>query len=176
MVIKNPAPYRELQRPFTRKSKVRSKNYIKVVPPSHIVKFVQGNSAKFHKGEYPFIVRIISKQDVQIRDVALEAVRMHVHREIGENIGADYYMAVSVYPHQILREHKQAAVAQADRMSQGMSLSFGKSVGRAARVHKNSAIFVLAFTTEDHVNKFRAIYHAIRPKLPCNTIFEVKKK
>ena len=36
------------------------------------------------------------------------------------------------YPHQILRENKQATGAGADRVSQGMRLSFGKNVGTAA--------------------------------------------
>jgi len=176
MAIKNPAPYRKFQKPYTRKSKVKSKGYIKTVPPAHVVKFVQGNSAKFNEGIYPFILRIVSQEEVQIRDVALESVRAHLHREIEEQIGADYYMAITVYPHHILREHKQAAVAQADRMSQGMSLSFGKPTGRAAQVPKNKPIFVFAFPTSDAVDKFRGIYHKIRPKLPCKTTLEVQKK
>jgi large subunit ribosomal protein L10e len=44
------------------------------------------------------------------------------------------------FPHQILRENKQATGAGADRVSQGMRLSFGKNVGTAARVKRNQRV------------------------------------
>ena len=49
MAIKNPGPYRDIQRPYTRKSKVKSKAYIKTIPPSVVVKFTMGNSQKWCK-------------------------------------------------------------------------------------------------------------------------------
>ena len=174
MVIKNPAPYKALAKPFTRTSRVKSKAYIKTVPPKVVVKFVMGNASKYNVGGYRFKVFIISKEDSQIRDVALESGRAHFHRDIEENIGTDYYMAVSVAPHHILREHKQAAVAQADRMSQGMSLSFGKSVGKAARVHKGKALYTFGFNTEEDVRKFRGLYERTKSKFNMVTLFEVQ--
>lgn len=176
MVIKNPRPYKAIQRPFTRNSKVRSKAYIKSIPPIAVVKFVMGNSSKFNAGKYKYTIKIISKEDAQIRDVALEAIRSQIHRHLEIEVGTDYYLAVAVYPHHILREHKQAAVAQADRMSQGMSLSFGKSVGRSAQVFVGKPILILAFNTESDINKFREIYRRIRPKICMRTSLEVTKK
>jgi len=175
MAIKNPAPYRGLQMPFTRKSKVKSKAYIKTVPPQAIVKFVMGNSQKWYRKEFPFRVEILSEVDCQIRDVALEASRQQILREMTETLGADFYFNVAVAPHQILREHKQAAVAQADRMSQGMALSFGKSAGRAARVHKGKAIFIFGLPSEEAVTKLREVYNYTKQKLPITMRFEVKK-
>src|SRR3989344_8469000 len=106
MVIKNPGPYKLLARPYTRNSRVSSKAYIKTVPPQSVVKFVMGNAAKFNVNGFKYIVKIVSKQDAQIRDVSIEAVRTLFTREIEAQIGTDFYLAVGVYPHQILREHK----------------------------------------------------------------------
>jgi len=176
MVIKNPAPYKVLQRPFTRSSKVRSKNFIKTVPQTAVVKFVMGNAKKFNSVGFPYTLKILSKEDAQIRDVALESTRKGFHREIENNIGTDYYMQVAVYPHHILREHKQAAVAQADRMSDGMRLAFGKSVGKAAQVRIGKPLFIFGFSSEDHINKFRKILKKIRPKFCMKIALDIQKK
>lgn len=176
MAIKNPAPYKAIARPFTRRSRVKSKGYIKTVPPSHLLKYAMGNQTKFDNEGYPFVVKVISKEDAQVRDVALESIRNHLHREIELQIGADYYFRVGVAPHHILREHKQAAVAQADRMSSGMSLSFGKSVGRAAQVKKGKDVFTFGFMNEEAVVKFREIFSNAKAKLPILTTIQVEKK
>jgi len=175
-MIKNPAPYKEIARAFTRKSRVRSKGYIKSVPPSHLLKYNMGNSNKFNTNGFPIIVHVKSKQAAQVRDVALESVRNHLHREIELQIGADYYMRVGLAPHQILREHKQAAVAQADRISSGMSLSFGKCVGRAAQVFIGQDVLTLGFMNDEDVSKFRHIFSNAKSKLPILTTIVVKKK
>ncbi|MEM2956448.1 MAG: 50S ribosomal protein L16 [Candidatus Pacearchaeota archaeon] len=175
MTIKNPAPYRKLQMPYTRKSRVKSKSYIKTVPPVAVVKFVMGNSKKWNTDGFQYKVFILSEADGQIRDVAIEASRQQILREITEKIGNDFYFAVSTYPHHMLREHKQAAVAQADRMSQGMTLSFGKTAGRAAQVHKGKPIFIIGVSTENAVAKLREIYNITKAKLPIPTRFEVQK-
>ena len=175
MVIKNPAPYRGLQQPYTRKSRVKSKAYIKVVPPSAVVKFVMGDVKKWKANEFPIKAEIVSTVDCQIRDVALEASRQQISREITETIGNDFYFSVGVAPHHILREHKQAAVAQADRCSQGMTLSFGKCVGRAAQVHKGKTLFTVGLISENALVKFREIYRKTKPKLPIVTRLDVTK-
>ncbi|MCK5235271.1 MAG: 50S ribosomal protein L16, partial [Candidatus Aenigmarchaeota archaeon] len=48
-----------------------------------------------------------------------------------------------VYPHNILREHAQAAVAQADRFYDGMRKPFGKPTGRAARLKEGQPILTI---------------------------------
>ena len=176
MVIKNPAPYRAIQRPYTRNSKVRSKAYIRSVPQTAVVKFVMGNAAKFNAGGFPYTVKIISKENVQIRDVALESIRTQFTRNFDKEFGTDFYMEVAVYPHHILREHKQAAVAQADRMSQGMSLSFGKAVGKAAQVKIGKSVFVFGFSEEAHINKFRKILKKVKPRFCMKIGLEITKK
>ena len=175
MTVRKASAYRFWKRPYTRKSKVKSKGYIKTVPPNNVVKFVMGNSRKFFENKYPFIAKIIADDNVQIRDIALESARRQLHREVELNIGMDYYMAVSVYPHHILRENKMLTGAGADRMSQGMSHSFGSTVGRAAQLSNGQPIFTIALPSEDAVKKFREYYHFTKQKLPCKTHLEVEK-
>jgi len=176
MAIKNPAPYRKIQIPYTRKSRVKSKAYIKAVPPQAVVKFVMGNSRKWNTNGFAYKIRIIAEKNAQIRDAAIEASRQQILREITEQIGNDFYFAVSTYPHQVLREHKQAAVAQADRMSQGMALSFGRTAGRAAQVFRGHPIFTFGLNSEEAVSKLRKIYNITKAKLPITTSLKVIKE
>ena len=175
MAVRKASAYRFWKRPYTRKSKVRSKGYVKTVPPMNVVKFVMGNLRKFFENKYPIIAKIISNEEVQIRDIALESARRQLHREIEVNIGTDYYMAVSVYPHHILRENKMLTGAGADRMQTGMSHSFGTTVGRAAQVKKGQPIFTVALPSEDALKKFREYYHFTKQKIPCRSHIEVEK-
>ena len=60
-------------------------------------------------------------------------------------------------------------------MSQGMALSFGRTAGRAAQVHKGKAIFIVGLNSENEVAKLRGIYNVTKQKLPIVTRFEVVK-
>jgi len=166
MVLKRAKAFRRMKRPFTRKSRVKSQQYIKTIPPSRLVKYAMGNVAKYLSGGYPFILQMISKDSLQVRDAAIESARKQIHHAIEEHIGTDYYLEVSLYPHQILREHAQAAVAQADRIFQGMSLSFGKCVGLAAQVKVGKPVFLVAVMTKEQMQKARQILRDAKPKLP----------
>ncbi len=174
MAIKNPAPYKKIQRAYARKSKVKSKAYIKTIPPSHLLKYVMGNQNKFNNGGYKKVVKIVSKENAQLRDVSLEAIRNLIHRELENELGSDYYFRILTAPHQVLREHKQASVAQADRISAGMSLSFGKSVGRAARLYKGKAFLLFGFNSDEDIAKFRKIFSKAKAKLSIPVSIDVK--
>ena len=67
-------------RPYTRVSKKRTKSYIKTVPNPQIVKFKMGDIQGFDKGEYPIQIHIISKENCQVRDNSIEAVRQFLNR------------------------------------------------------------------------------------------------
>ena len=55
------------------------------------------------------------------------------------------------YPHQILRENKQATGAGADRVSQGMRCAFGKNVGTAARVKRGQRFISIKCHPKDYL-------------------------
>ena len=163
---------------YSRKSSVRSKSYIKTVPPIKIVKFVMGDSPKFEAGRFNFVIYLISKEEVQIRDNALESARMIIHREIEDQLKGDYYFSVKAYPHHILRENKMLVGAGADRMQTGMSLSFGAPVGRAAYIREGDTIFIVALNNKESLPPIRDILKKAQSKLPCKTkivVTEVKK-
>lgn len=117
---------------FTRKEYTRSS------PPSKITKFTMGNP----KLEFPIEARLIALERAQIRHNALEAARIASNRFLQLKLGENYFLRIMPYPHTILRENKMIFGAHADRLQDGMRRSFGKPIGRAARVRVNQPIII----------------------------------
>jgi large subunit ribosomal protein L10e len=163
-------------RPYTRKSTVKSKSYIKTIPPQKIVKFHMGNIQKYNEGKLPFKLRVISNEKVQIRDNSIEAARQLINKHLDEEFPANYYLQIMVYPHHILRENKMLTGAGSDRMQTGMQLSFGKTIGRAALVEKGKEIFVAHVENQNAAQEARRILHLVKSKLPCATNIILEKE
>jgi len=155
--------------PYTRISRKKSKSYIKVVPPQKIVKFTMGDSSAYFQGKFPHVLSFITTEDIQIRHNALEACRQHIHRTLEKEFLGQYYFRVVSFPHHIQRENKMLTGAGSDRMQTGMQLSFGKSIGKAALLKKNSPIFILALANEKALIRTRMLLKQIKAKLPCKT-------
>jgi large subunit ribosomal protein L10e len=123
--------FRRLERPFTRVE------YIDGVPGIRVRMFDMGNRS----ATFPVMVTLVAKEAVQIRDTALEAARVSANKFISRRVGSsNFKLKLRIYPHHILREHKMAVGAGADRISQGMRAAYGKPVGRAARVFPGTKI------------------------------------
>ncbi len=60
-----------------------------------------------------------------------------------KNIKLNFYLILRKYPFQVLREHKQAAVAGADRFFAGMRHAFGKPAGMAVVMDRGGVLFEL---------------------------------
>jgi large subunit ribosomal protein L10e len=71
-----------------------------------------------------------------------------------------YALRMHTYPHQILRENKQATGAGADRVSQGMRLSFGKNVGTAARVQRGQTVISIKTEAGNYIAAKEALRKA----------------
>lgn len=155
-------------RPFTRKSKVKQKSYIKTIPNSKIVRFKMGDVKNFEKGNYPIELYVKSKEQVQMRDNSIEATRQFLNRFLTEKVGKDFYLEVKIYPHHILRENKMLTGAGADRMQTGMSQSFGKSMGRAAFVKAGQTIFIVGVKTPKQEQDARKLIKSMKARLPCS--------
>lgn len=169
-VIRSSA-WRRLERPYTRKSKYRSKAFVRAVPTNRLVKYEMGNLSK----EFPYVVRLHSSSDLQIRDSSLESARKSANRVLELGLGrSQYKLKLRVYPHHILRNNPLASGAGADRMSTGMKKSFGKPVGVAARVHKGQPIFEVLCSKRDLKLAKLALTRA-RHKMPCYAFIEVQK-
>ncbi len=175
MALRKASVYKSIERSYTRTSKVKSKSYIKTIPPKRIVKFTMGDSAKHYKKGFAYEVSLVAKEGFQIRDNAIESARQVIHRHLEEKIGKDFYFNILIYPHHILREHKIAAVAQSDRFFSGMSHAFGKTVSNAAQVRKGDKIFIVEVSSESHIPLIRKIYHMASSKFGTSVMVDVVK-
>ncbi len=163
--------------PYTRTSKQKGKAYIKTVPPQSIVKFTMGSEKLYREGKFPHELTIVAAEHAQIRHNALEACRQYLNKRLDVDLAGQYFFRVIPFPHHIQRENKMLTGAGADRMQSGMQLSFGKPMGKAAIVKKDSRIFFFAVPNEKAVAIARDAFSKVRPKLPCKTrvMYSVKK-
>ena len=128
-----------------------------------------GNPTK----DFSMLLNLISDESVQIRDNAIESVRIAINRFLNKKIGKDaYFLKIRIYPFQVLRENKQAQGAGADRISKGMSLSFGTPIGRAARMRKGGVLMSVLVDEKD-VERAKPGMMRANPKLPCGVHVEV---
>jgi len=169
---------RKRVRPYTRNSRSKSKAYIKVVPPSKIAKFKFGSQADYTLGKHPFHIKLITQEKLQIRDTALEAGRMLLNKMLEEQVPGQFFMEVKVFPHHLLRDNKTAAGAGADRLSSGMSHSFGSVIGRAAIVSPGKEIFFVSCANDKAARVAREAIVMIKPKIPGKNriVFEQVKQ
>lgn len=177
MALRKAASYSKWHaRPYTRKSAKKSKAYIKTVPPQKVVKLHMGNIQAYEQGKFIYSMKIISLENVQLRDNAIEAARQSIHKDLETSFAGQYYFGVRVFPHHILRENKMLTGAGADRMQTGMTQSFGATIGRAALVKKNQVIYVLGVNSDKALQAARQSIEKIKAKLPCKTRISVEKK
>ena len=127
------------QRAYSRVAiRVPRKNYIGASPALKVRQFNMGNPT----GKYDLIADLRVKEYFDLRDNAIESSRMAINRKLVKDLGKDgFFMKVRVYPSNLHRENKQAQGAGADRVSQGMSRSFGVPISRCARLRKDQIVF-----------------------------------
>lgn len=163
--------YRRLERPYTRTSKYKKEAYIRMSPSVKVVRFVTGNSNR----KFKYTLELLSKSDLQIRDNALESARQTSNRVMEGGVGLqNYHMHVKSYPFHVLREHALASGAGADRFSSGMARSFGKPIGKAARIRKGDTIIQLSVNKE-HLDTAKKALHRALTKLPCSCTIQVSE-
>jgi len=153
--------------PYTRVGKRRQDSYVKTVPPQKIVKFVMGNEKLANAGKLPYVLTVVSTENVQIRHNALEACRQYINKKLDKELSGQYVFRVVPFPHHIQRENKMLTGAGADRMQTGMQLAFGKSMGKAAIMKPGSKIFIFALPTQKSVAFARSVVREVKSKLPC---------
>lgn len=121
------------------------KNYIRALPHTSIQVFDMGNS----KGAYDTTFTLNPEQPIQLRSNSLEAARNAANKYLELNIPQLYSLKLAVYPHNVIRENKMATGAGADRVSRGMTQSWGRPVSVAARVRENQPVFILKTNKEN---------------------------
>src|SRR3989344_1053213 len=163
--LRKNSAYQNLERPYTRISKYTKLNYVRGGRPAmKIVKFDMGNPRK----NYDSTFQLLSNRSMNIRQNSLESARMTSNRLLEKTIGdGEYHLRVKVYPHHVLRENPLASGAGADRMSTGMKLSFGKSIGTAARVMEGQALMELR-VNKTNIKVAREALSRAAKKFPCS--------
>jgi len=156
--------YRNLKRPYTRTSKYKGESYIRMNPNVKVVRFETGEPRK----SFQFTLNLVSKDELNIRDNALESARQSSNRLLESYLGlSGYHMKVKSYPYHVIREHALAAGAGADRFSSGMAHAFGKPIGVAARIKKGETIFQVSVDQQNIPLARQALTRASK-KLPCS--------
>ena len=153
--------YRDIDKPaYTRRE------YITGIPGSKIAQHQMGDQ-QTESEDYPVQVSLLVEESVQLRHGSMEASRLSANRYLIKELGEENYkMVLRKFPHQVIRENKQATGAGADRVSDGMRQSFGKIVGTAARVQAGERLFT-AYCDVDQADAvkeaFRRAYNKITP-------------
>lgn len=162
MAIKPARIYRvPKNRSYTRKE------YMGGVPPSKITIFDMGELSA--AGKFQLELSLYAKEPCQITHNALEASRVAVNRHLLGKAGSNgYYLKFRLYPHEVLRENKQATGAGADRVSDGMRLAFGKAVGLAAKAAMGQRIMTVRVNPQHFLAAKEALkLGAHKLPMPC---------
>ena len=145
---------------YTRISKNPGDSYITGIPGNKIVHFCAGKPENFKKE-----ISIVYEERIMVRHNALDASRIAANKVLEEKIGQNFSLLVRTYPHHVMRENTMASGAGADRVQEGMRLSFGKPVGRAAKLYKNQKI-ISVFVNEKDVEAAKSAAEKACFKLP----------
>lgn len=158
---------------YTRTAKrVIKKAFIRGVPNIMISHFDMGKIA----GDYKFMVNLVAKNNVQIRHTALDATRIVINRGLETALGPNnYFFQIRAYPHHVLRENALISGAGADRLQTGMRASFGRPIGKAARVKRNHSFMTVKVKTKEEADKARIAMHAAFAKLPSTYYITVEE-
>lgn len=162
--IRKFSAYQNLERPYTRISKYTKKNYVRGgFPNMKIVRFDMGTVNK----EYDTVVKLNVLRAMNIRQESLESARVVSNRYLEKTLGKNFHLRLKVYPFHVLRENPLASGAGADRMSTGMKLSYGKTIGCAARMREGQTVFELRVDKKD-LKAAREALGRSATKLPCS--------
>jgi large subunit ribosomal protein L10e len=136
-----------------------------------ITKFTAGNP----KGDFDFELRLVATEVGQIRHNALEAARVNALKFLSKKTGgeSEFWLWVLKYPHHVLRENKMMAFAGADRLQDGMRLSFGKPIGTAARVNKQGEIIMVLRVPAKHLGVAKQALEIAKSKMPLKMRIDI---
>ncbi len=150
---------------YTRVSNNPADSFVTGIPGIKVTRFDMGDP----NGDFEVRVDLVSNEDIQLRHNALEASRQTCIRHLEKTLGKKgFYYKIRVYPHHIMRENKMATGAGADRVQSGMRDSFGKPVGKAARV-KEDQIIMSVSVLKDGVDVAKEALRRANAKLPGKT-------
>ena len=105
---------------------------------------------------------LITEENIQIRDLALEAIRQSIHKDMTRVLPKSYFFRINVYPHNILRNNRvYSGSSKGERVQTGMRKSFGSPEGRAATVKRGKPIATVYFNGEENLPKVRNFFRKV---------------
>lgn len=134
------------------------KNFIRALPHTSIQVFNSG----VDKPEYGLKALLTPEQHIQLRSNSLEAARLVALHKLTDAIPESFYLKLLVYPHNVIRENKMASGAGADRVSRGMTQSWGRPVSVAARVKKSQSVLMVKTAKENRTAAVDALRKAAK--------------
>ena len=156
---------------YARGQPTTRKEYMGGIPASRITQFDIGNK----KEKFPIQLSLTVDEKCQIKHNALESARISANRVMDKQVGpANYRIRIRVYPHNVVRENKQATGAGADRVSQGMRAAYGKIVGTVARV-KADQIVMTVDTNKQYFMEAKDALRKAGMKIPSPCSINVDK-
>lgn len=162
--------YVKWSRPPYQKKRSRShrKEFVKGGAEPKIRQYDTGNIKKpLDEWDLSLGIKILHR--VQVSHHSLEAVRTTINRRLLKKIGRlNYHIRVRPHPWQVYRENKMMAFAGADRLQSGMRASFGRCIGRCARVKANQTVVEVFCDMPNKAQVIRALKIATY-KLPSKT-------
>ena len=147
------------------------REYMGGVPTCRVTQFDTGNL----RTAFPLVLSLGTEEAAQVRDIALEAARVSAVRVLEKHAPNEFHLKVRRYPHQILREHKMAMGAGADRISDGMRRAFGKPVGHAVRAQIGTELLTI-YTTDAHLPVAKEALRKASHKLPVPTRVRISRR
>lgn len=166
--IRKFAAYRRIERPYTRTSRYKGKAYVKISPNIKVIGFEMGSPKKSFK----YTLNLVSKDNLQIRDNALESAKQTSNKVLESTLGlSNYHLKLKPYPHHVLRENPLASGAGADRFSTGMQKAFGKPIGNAAQIKKGATIFQVS-VNENNLGLAKTALIRASKKLPGSCMIQ----
>jgi len=156
-------PKRSGSMSYTRQEYVHSK------PPIRVTRFTIGETNL----DYEYKITLVASYSKEVSGKALEAARVTANKVIGADTGQQFLLKVLAYPHEIVRAHRFMGFAGADRLSQGMSRSFGRPTERAAVVKADQPILAI-YAMEPGVETAKKALMRASKKLPLPSRVEVE--
>ena len=118
----------------------------------------------------------MTEENIQIRDMSLEATRQCLMKDFTDGFQKSFFLRCHCYPHNIIRNNRVfSGGSKGERVQTGMSKSFGSPEGRAATIRKNYPVFSSYFNGEENIHKVKGYFRKASPKLPCKVRFVVER-
>jgi large subunit ribosomal protein L10e len=148
------------------------REYMGGIPVSKITIFDMGDVANSEK--FPVKLSLRAQESGQMTHNAMEAARIAANRYLLKTAGrSGFHLKFKLYPHEVLRENKQATGAGADRVSDGMRRAFGKAVSLAAKVSKEQEIMTVRVNPLRYPDAKNALRRAAsKLPMPCSILID----